>query len=482
MYPWQRSFYDSSNKIVTLVASNQSGKSAIQMRKAMNWATDTKLWKKLWKKPPIQFWYLYPDGSTATREFEEKWVREFLPSGAMKNHPVYGWHSKKRQGDIDYIRFNSGVTIYFKTYSQNVHNLQAGSCHAIFCDEELPWELLPELQMRIAAYDGYMNFAFTATRGQDEWRRIVEERGREEMWKQGEVDILKLQVTAYDCLFYEDGSPSTVWTMEKIEETKSFLHTQAQIDRRLYGRFVKDESLAYPCFDRRVHLIDQVELDLDAGHVYAGVDYGSGTNHQSAIALVWVNKAHTYGVIFDVWVGEKGIETDAGTVVGIYKEMIAKWSCKVTQVFYDWACADLKIIANGSGLFFEPADKNHASGQRILNTLFKQNMLKLFKGDHSHEAARQLETLTIEDFTPAKKKYAQDDIADCIRYALTKIPWEYVDLRDKPTPLPVASPDKRRRFQASTKTQPEETYIEEEIDEWNEYINDFGFEDFEGFI
>lgn len=463
MYPWQRRFYDAKNKYVTLVASNQSGKSAIQIRKCINWATNKALWTELWDKAPIQFWYLYPDGSTATREVMEKWIREFLPTGAMKDHPVYGWEMRKRQGDVDFIRFNSGVTVYFKTYSQNVHYLQAGSCHAIFCDEEIPWEIIPELQMRVVAFNGYMNFAFTATRGQDEWRRVVEERGKDEIWKEGETDILKLQVTAYECLTYEDGSPSTVWSHEKIEETKKFLATESQIKRRLYGRFIKDEGLKYPSFNREKHLIEAANIDLAMGSVYAGVDYGSGTNHQSAICFVWVSEDHTYGVIFDIWVGEKGIPTDAGTVIKKYKEMVAHHGCQVTRVFYDWACADLKTIANSTGLFFEPADKSHATGERILNTLFESNMLKLMKEGSYEALAHQLESLTLDEV----KRFALDDAADAARYSLTKIPWNYVDLNDKPTPIPITQ-KKNTRHEHLIKPDTTEESIEDDINFWNE--------------
>jgi hypothetical protein len=465
MYPWQRRFYESRNRYVTLVASNQSGKSAIQIRKCINWATNKALWPELWEKTPIQFWYLYPDGSTATREFYEKWVREFLPSGIMKDHPVYGWYDRKRKGDIDFVRFNSGVTVYFKTYSQNVHNLQAGSVHAIFGDEEIPWELMAELQMRVVAFDGYMNFAFTATRGQEEWRRIVEERGKDEMWKEGEVDILKLQVTAYECLTYEDGTPSTVWSHEKIEETKRSLATEQQIKRRIYGRFVKDDGLKYPSFSRKKHITDEVTIDFTHGHVYAGVDYGSGTNHQSAIAFCWVSKDHTYGIIFDLWLGERGIPTDAGSVVKRYKEMVAHHGCAVTRVFYDWSCADLKTIANSSGLFFEHADKSHATGERILNTLFESNMLKIMKVGAWEQLSTQLETLTLDEI----KRYANDDICDALRYALTKIPWNYTDLNDKPTPVPI-SQKKNTRHEHLIRPADSEESIEDEILEWAEYL------------
>lgn len=468
MYRWQRKFYESRTKYNVLVASNQSGKSAIQWRKAIRWATDKDLWPKLWDKTPTQFWYLYPDGATASQEYENKVKHEFLPKEELKNHPVYGWKAKFRGGDIDYIRFNSGVTIYFKSYSQNVHNLQAGSAFAIFCDEEPDYALIPELQMRTSATNGYMHFVFTATKGQEEWRRIVEEKGKLEMWKPTEVDITKIQVSAYDCLYYEDGTPSEIWTLEKIEEAKRFLHTDAQIQRRIMGKFVKDEGLKYPCFSRKDHLTEYQSINFSDGNVFAGIDYGSGTNHSSSISLVWTSKDCTYGYLFDIWVGEKGIPTTAGDVVKKYKDMLKKHGLKHTnvQAFYDWSAADLKTIAQSSGLYFEKADKNHATGERILNTIFKNGMFKIMMNGEYEILARQLESLSVDEV----KRFADDDAVDSARYSVTKIPWVYTDLRDKPVSIPIKKNPVNRHEPLIKK---EEDSFDEYINEWSEYFEHF---------
>ena len=66
------------------------------------------------------------------------------------------------------------ITIYFKTYSQNVTDLQAGTVSFIFCDEELPISLFPELSARLIATDGYFSMVFTATLGQEYWRLTME--------------------------------------------------------------------------------------------------------------------------------------------------------------------------------------------------------------------------------------------------------------------------------------------------------------------
>lgn len=139
MYGWQKEFFESWEKMTLLCASNQSGKSSIQIRKAIHLATEKALWKRLFPhkaddpayRPVI--WYLYPNQDTVMQEFEEKWIVEFLPRGEFMTHPVYGWKKIIRNKVLKGVRFNSGVTIYFKTYSQNVSDLQAGTVASIFC-------------------------------------------------------------------------------------------------------------------------------------------------------------------------------------------------------------------------------------------------------------------------------------------------------------------------------------------------------------
>ena len=92
-YNWSLKFFHAKDRYMCLNAANQIGKSSTQIRKAIHWATETKLWPKLWKKKPTQFWYFYPDSDVATIEFNEKWVKEWLPRGEMQEHAKFGWRA-----------------------------------------------------------------------------------------------------------------------------------------------------------------------------------------------------------------------------------------------------------------------------------------------------------------------------------------------------------------------------------------------------
>lgn len=143
-YRWARAFFESRNPMSLLVAANQISKSTTQIRKCIHWATHTPMWPELWPNHPIpqQFWYLYPTSDIATTEFHTKWAPEIMPKrGAFIKErykeqcddPLYGWKANYDKKKIHSIDFQSGLTLYFKTYAQNVHALQAGTVHALFC-------------------------------------------------------------------------------------------------------------------------------------------------------------------------------------------------------------------------------------------------------------------------------------------------------------------------------------------------------------
>ena len=91
---------------------------------------------------------------------------------------------------------------------------------------------------------------FTATLGQDYWRDVIEGKGSEEKEKKA----FKIQVSMYDCLEYEDGS-ETPWTTERIDRVRSICRNNAEMERRIYGKFVVDTGLVYPAFDRTKHFV-----------------------------------------------------------------------------------------------------------------------------------------------------------------------------------------------------------------------------------
>jgi hypothetical protein len=327
----------------------------------------------------------------------------------------------------------------------------------MFCDEELPEYLYDELNMRLTAVDGYFHMVFTATLGQEMWRLTMEERGKFEKFK----EALKINVTLYECQKYMDGSASP-WTMARIREREQSCSTEAERLKRIMGRFVKDTDLKYAGFERVRNVLDDHKLPPN-WLIYTGVDIGSGgtTSHPAAISFVAVDPHFTKGRVFKCWRGD-GQVTTVSDLLGKYVEL--KGKIKPVAQYYDWASKDFGLISDRWGEPFMPADKSRESGEKILNVLFKTGMLKIYK---------------TEDKTI--KNNAKDDLVDSLRYAITRIPWDFSNIHTPKSFIkkdPASGMDARDRLyykQKEERTKGIEHIIDtSEFEEWNDLYENMG--------
>lgn len=418
-YHWAKKFFDSVCRACFLTAANQVSKSSTQIRKAIDWATDQKKWPKLWPsllrgQKPNQFWYFYPTADVWQTEFETKWEPDFLPRN--KEDPVYGWHAVYDKGYIKKIEFNSGVTIYCKTYAQKIKDLQSGSVHAIFLDEECPAEFMPELQARLRAVNGYMHAVFTATLGQEFWRKVMEPTNKEEELY---TDAFKQTVSLYDSQEYIDGTKSR-WTDERIAEIINECTTDAEVQRRVFGRFVKSGGLRYDSFDLERNTIAPQPLQSVWGK-FAGVDPGSGgqSGHPAALLFITVRPDYKEGYVFRAWRGD-GIPTANPDIVKKFREL--KGPMLTMGQVYDYKDKDFFLVAQSLGEPFSMANKARDEGFGLVNSLFKRGMLKIFKGDPElNKLVAELMSLS----ATVDKRKAQDDLCDALRYTCMSIPWDF---------------------------------------------------------
>lgn len=386
--------------------------SSSQIRKCIHWATDKELWPLLWRSRPRVFIYMYPSLDVALNEFETKWVPEFMPAGEFEKDAKYGWtFDKKRM----VIQFNSGVMVMFKSYEQDKKNLQTVTAHAVFVDEEIPVEIYDEIMFRIAATDGYFSMVFTATLGQDFWRRAMERQGfDDEVLPQAH----KIQVSAYDCLTYEDGTAS-FWTEERIERLIAQCKSQNEVLKRIHGRFVVDEGLKYAGYDRDRNRTPATPIP-DGWLHYAAVDIGSGgKGHPAAIAFIAVRPDMRYGRIYKAWRGV-GVDTKSSDILTKFLQM--RGATKFQRQAYDYAGKDFFLSASRIGKPFEPAAKSHEMGEQTLNALFKNGMLTIDEGDP------ELDKLEIELLTVVHnkdKRKLKDDLCDATRYCVMLIAWDW---------------------------------------------------------
>ena len=363
---------------------------------------------------------------------------------------------------------------------KSVYNIQVEESHTYFangifvhnCDEELPLELWDEINFRRNAVDGYFSMVFTATLGQEFWRLAMEP-------KHGEQEAMpfakKLRASLFDCQFFMDGTPSH-WTLEKINRTIAMCKSEAEVQRRVYGRFVKDEGLKYPSFDRARNIVSPSPVPAH-WPVYVGVDIGAGgdENHPSAITFVAVRPDYKYARIFRHWRGDDKVYT-MSDVASKYMEL--SQDLNVTAAFYDYHAKDFKTITDRMGLSFIPAEKKHDVGEQIINVLFKNGMLEIEGTVENQPIVNELLSLQLG----TDKRKAKDDSVDSMRYALTKIPFDfshvgYVPVREvvrakQLDPHEIAqaerNKDRLRMFASGEKSGLNE--VQDEIRDWNEII------------
>lgn len=422
-YPWAKEFFDSTNRMNLLCAANQISKSSTQIRKCLHWATAQELWPSLWGREPNLIWYLYPSKDVATQEFEKKWLPEFMPRGEQRDSAYYGWEAEYDHKHIKAIHFNSGVSVYFKTYAQDPKTLQSGSVYAVFCDEELPENLYDELKFRLAGTRGYFHMVFTATLNQELWWRALEAKGTSQELFPG---AYKRQVSMYDCLTYLDDTPSP-WTRDRIQEVIDDCKSHAEVLRRVFGRFIKEEGRTFHTFDPTRHYCEPFAIPEEWPR-YAGADIGSGgeTGHPSSLCYIAVRPDHKKGYVYKGWRGDK-IQTTADDVLKKDRELKLPKENFVLKK-YDFAAKDFGTLSDRYGQGWTKAEKNHEIGEGIINTLYRNNMLEIFDTDELRKLGTEM--INLQKSTPKTK--AKDDFCDSQRYCAVDIPWVFPDLEKGP--------------------------------------------------
>ena len=450
-----------------MTCANQVGKSVGHIWDKIDRATNIERWPELWAQRPDLFWFFYTDQDTCNREVVLKW-KKWLPQGKYRDSAQYGWEldADRREKEIRGIKFNSGVWLEFKFYTQSPKNLQSATVFDVGADEEMPEPFWDEIYQRISGPNGYFSACFTATLNQQMWWRAMEGKGESEQFP----DAWKLQVSKYACIAFDDGSPG-LYTEERVKEQEAMCSSQAQVDRRILGKFAAESGRKYWAFDANRHYIKPCPIPPNWTR-YSGVDIGSGggKGHPAAFYFIAVSPDCRLGYIYK---GRRmdGVETTAGDVFNAY--VAERGGDNIVVQSYDYHSKDFGLIAERAGEPFVMADKNHERGEEVINTLFQNDMLFLFDTPEVTKIGSEMLTLMRD----TDKRLAKDDASDATRYGLMPIPWDWTALQAKPT-------EEQIEVQ-KTKTQAE--YLADEIRQrrgevppkedngWAEFEDEIGF-------
>lgn len=518
LYDWQEEFLECSHHKQFLTSANQTGKTFSMQLKAHKMSTDQDWRRKQWGiYQPRMGWYVLPSQDTINDLYYSKWEPEILAKGEHKESGPYAWRVIKKAYDIKGIYFPATqFTLSFVSLGASAQNLQARTLGFVVFDEEPDISKLGEIEMRCASYNdpetglplSLLIFGFTPTSGQEYFKRIfsfndekffknipeeivqkhfpdrllVTEREAELELEPASNLVWKRRVNMFDCMRFKDGRPGR-YTEARIRQLINSQKTEREVKIRIFGSFEKehDGGKVYSEFDRVRCFLPYGDNLLDSykknGFFTAGIDYGSGTNHASAICITWVSNDFKKVRPYFLWKGEKGISTTADDVVKKYIEMTR--GLHVKWPFYDWAAADLKVIAQRMGIIFYKAEKNHEIGVNLLNTLMKNNMFEVLvrKDDpFPAEFATECETITHEQV----KKNRIDDLSDAVRYSIAGIAhlFNLIELNpDFEPPVeekvndPAVVETDRRDWTKNKKTKSWEDEIDEELNDWDGLAN-----------
>ncbi len=389
-YDWSYEFFHDMSRNAFLTAPNQVGKSSALIKKVIHFATEPKIWKKVWNKKPTQFWYLYPSLTQATTEFHEKWVKENLPSGKMKTSEKYGWSEVYgAQKNISAIHFKNGVSIYFKSYMQSVSSLQTSTVYFIACDEELPVKYWTELTMRRDAVDGLFNLVFTATLSQRFWFEVMELRGKE---NERFPDAYKRSVSLYECQEYKSGKKAP-WTLEKIKRRESECESKEEILVRVNGRFRPYKTGIYSNFDDKKNVIEKKFIVPKGWHKVIGA-YNPKDSSGCAVCALAVSKDRQKCVIYY-----------ANKINKTTVETIAQYRAELGSVpakFVNAEASDFHAIAQSGGEYFLETKMPRDGAKELVNTLFYTKILEVSKFDNCNDLTLQLQTIQEENLSDFK--------------------------------------------------------------------------------
>jgi hypothetical protein len=162
-------------------------------------------------------------------------------------------------------------------------------------------------------------------------------------------------------------------------------------------------------------------------NIFSGVDPGSGgqSGHPAGILFIAVRPDYKEGIAFRAWRGD-GIPTANPDILRKYREL--KGSLMVMNQVYDTKDKDFQLVAASQGESFSPANKSRDEGFGLMNSLFKNGMLKIQKGDPELDKFVG-ELMSLPSITDARKKDL-DDLSDTARYICMSIPWDFADVTE----------------------------------------------------
>lgn len=262
----QTAFMASTAKIRAVFGGNRSGKTEVGVADCLQFCQGVHAVRSLVRQPPVYVRYLAPsweDGIKAViiKKFQQLVPREWLIGGEWAK----AWSEKART-----LSFANGSLIRFFTYEQDVNKMGGDDIDAFYADEHMPEKMFIETMMRTVDRDGYGVMTLTPESGITwEFDKIVEAAD------DGDTNVAYWTFTTY-------GNPYL--SKEGIAQVESMITDDRLRDAKLLGKFVSLSGLVYPQWDRKIHILPELDIVPDNWFLQFIID----PHHRKPSFMIWM--------------------------------------------------------------------------------------------------------------------------------------------------------------------------------------------------
>lgn len=190
-----------------------------------------------------------------------------LDSMLRKQDIVYGEYNLVRGWTNKTIVSKKNTVVYFKTYEQGASSFQGDDIDFAWCDEEMPWDVLREIMIRLADRQGILILTFTSLSG---FTRVVNY-----VYETENPNIYLTTLTARDNPFLSEESKQQLYDSIDPDERES----------RWEGKPHLKTGLIYKQFRPDIHAIDRFDyLQMAKDNplrftIHEGIDPHTRTPH-----------------------------------------------------------------------------------------------------------------------------------------------------------------------------------------------------------
>lgn len=258
--PLQHEFHVCPAKKKCLFGGNRSGKSEEGAEYVI---------RKMLAKPR-QRWWAVAETEEVSINIQQRKIWELLPKDMIK----YGHYDEINGFRNGKLTLKNGSSLRFKTYKQGRESFQADDLDGIWNDEEPPYDLYREENMRLVDRDGEMIFTMTSLKGITElMQELYEEHDvvKSQYCPDVDEDLPRIAQKNGVYFFMLWGTENPHINQARLAEEMKVMTVQEK-KSRVYGIPTNLSGRIYPMFNKKVHIIPNALIPKRRVTIYHVLD------------------------------------------------------------------------------------------------------------------------------------------------------------------------------------------------------------------